>query len=1156
MSVRFVIGRAGTGKTHHCLAAIREQLAADPVADSRLVLLVPEQASLQMERALLSDSLRAVARAEVLSFRRLALRILQSSHLAQRQVLSAAARSMVLRTLIAKLGSRLKYYRRVERMPGFLDRLGRTVSELIEEGIAPDALDLNLPGDSAAQRAKFADIREIYNAYLRYLGDTRLDASQYLKLAGEHLPRCRSFDGAHFWVDGFAGFTGLEMTLLRDLAQRAERVEVSLLVDPAGFMAADREGDVDPTDLFARTLRTYLSLRDALIHTGCVIDEPLVLKPPAPRWPQGGNLAQLENGLAFLPADESESADAPRDVAVVEAPDRRTEVGFAVSQVCALVWREVEPLRYRDIALICRDLEPYHDLLSAALRERGIPFFIDRRRSVAHHPLVEFLRNAVSVAATGAGVEPMRLLLKTNLLGLDADAADALENYVLAHGIAGAPLWTESDWRFTRDAGRSKASADRAARRLAEVNRARRRVVAVLGDLLAAQDSTRTGAEWADVLRQLLDRADVDTHVETWSAEAAADGEVERAAEHRQVLDVVHELLDDLADALGDESLNVVDAAQIIEAGLSELTLGLIPPTVDQVLVGSIERSRHPDIKVAIVLGFNDGVFPSLASEDVVLNDEDRTRLADAGVYVRVTRKQRVLDERMLAYVALTRASSKLLLTYAAADDDGRALRPSPYLGDVQRALPSVAARRLGDPAQAGSTAQIWTARDLAAAMTLEFGKRIAAEPVGDERQVRWNDLYMIARGAESTRVILRDALASLTFRNEAQITPASVEAMITAPYTASVSELESFAACPFQRFARWGLKLRLRKEADLQPVDVGTVHHAILEAYLNECLERGERFADVNDADVLPRLERCAESIGVTLGREGELSSARDAYLLARSARDLDPIVQQQRRIAGGGAFRPRAAERRYGFDDEASLPALEIDTPMGRRVRIRGAIDRIDLAEVGDECLGVVVDYKRTRDKRLDLSRVFHGLSLQLLGYLLVLADQGATLAGRPIVPAGAFYVSLLRKYRAVDHPDDAGDDDDEVVGAVPRGLLDASRLAELDSDAPESGWSKLYKVYRKRDGSLGYADAGDAATAADFRALLDHTRQRLGELADRVLDGDVAVSPYRIQGFSPCQWCDMRAVCRFEFGDPGMRHLEALKRSQVFKRLAGEE
>ena len=49
MAVTFVLGRAGAGKTHYCLHAILSELAR-PDELRRLIFLVPEQASFQMER--------------------------------------------------------------------------------------------------------------------------------------------------------------------------------------------------------------------------------------------------------------------------------------------------------------------------------------------------------------------------------------------------------------------------------------------------------------------------------------------------------------------------------------------------------------------------------------------------------------------------------------------------------------------------------------------------------------------------------------------------------------------------------------------------------------------------------------------------------------------------------------------------------------------------------------------------------------------------------------------------------------------------------------------------------------------------------------------------------------------------------------------------
>ncbi|UCF35238.1 MAG: PD-(D/E)XK nuclease family protein [Phycisphaerales bacterium] len=218
-----------------------------------------------------------------------------------------------------------------------------------------------------------------------------------------------------------------------------------------------------------------------------------------------------------------------------------------------------------------------------------------------------------------------------------------------------------------------------------------------------------------------------------------------------------------------------------------------------------------------------------------------------------------------------------------------------------------------------------------------------------------------------------------------------------------------------------------------------------------------------------------------------------------------------------------------------------------------LRGYIDRVDLAELADEMLGIVIDYKRTRNKRLDLSSVYHGLSLQLVAYLLVLSEHGESLAGRPIRPIGAFYVSLLPQYEAVDHPSAAEIEAETFPGAYrPRGLLNAQGLQALDGQLGGSGRSQYFNVFRKKDGKVGHIDASDGAEPGDFQAILQHAAHKLATLADGILDGYVSVNPYRLKDFSPCSWCPMSSVCRFEMGLSDVRFLESLKRSEVFARV----
>ncbi|MEK7757955.1 MAG: hypothetical protein AAB385_12180, partial [Planctomycetota bacterium] len=404
MAVRFILGRAGSGKTYHCLDAVRRRLNQDPINGPRLILLVPEQASQQIEGAILRSpgEVTAAHRAEVLSFQRLAHRVLESVGGPVRQALTEPAQAMVLQHLTANLTGALRYYRRLDRLGGFVSRLGATITELIQEGVTPDELaaaGFMQRQDDPIHEAKLHDIRTIYSAYIEYLGRGRLDPHQHLRIARECFDRCEWLRGAEVWVDGFASLSGEEIQTLLALARLSVHTEITVLVDPRLCIGSShRPTDDSAASLFAKTLKTYQELHEYLADAGLQIEDALVLDGAPRRFHRCASLARLERSL-FMPSPQPDPEAVVEGVELIELPSRRIEVDYAVSRVCQWVQRPNAPYRYRDVAIIVRDLEPYHDLLTEALQSREIPFFIDRRRPMVHHPLVELLRGGAAVAA-------------------------------------------------------------------------------------------------------------------------------------------------------------------------------------------------------------------------------------------------------------------------------------------------------------------------------------------------------------------------------------------------------------------------------------------------------------------------------------------------------------------------------------------------------------------------------------------------------------------------------------------------------------------------------------------------------------------------------------------------------------------------------------
>lgn len=846
MSVRLIAGRAGSGKTQGCQTQIVRALADSLTQGPRLVMLVPEQAGLQMERGLLAMSpARVLGRCEVLSFRRLAHRILNDASGPMPTALTPLGRQMALRHLVSRHRKSLNELARVADRGGVIAALAGTIVELIQEGISPEQLETGAAAvsetdDPSATRLR--DLALLYRAYLDYLGSRRVDPEGVLDLARSRLEAVGWLDGAHVWIDGFAGLTRQQVRMVAAIAQRAAQVDVALLLDPERGRGRDLDAQPDDLSLFARTERTWFALARTIYEAGVPIEPPVLLTcETPPRFASSPILARLERGLFATPpttqepdskkpasstasSSSSSSSSSPpsspfsqslpssaaplsrtaalhdeaasprsrisasqtcdsspvQGVRLVAAPDRRTEVEAAVQAMVDLVQADGSGLRYRDVSIVVRSLEPYHELVSAALRTRGIPFFIDRRRPTHHHPLVQLVRSVLAMRAGGPFDEAVAMLLKSGLSGLSDEQADALENYVLAHGLVSPESWDEP-WRYppTPDEGevrrrpRKQPSVEnapvasdpvRAETRatvppeVQAIDAARRRLRQIIGDwwpVPSQQQGRPSCRAWMQQLYERLTRLNVPEQLGNWCDEAVARGDLDEAAEHEYAWTHLVKLFDETVDALGDERMTGRQLADVIEAGLAEFTLALAPATVDQVLVGSIERSRHPSVRAVFVLGFNDGEFPARPTDQGLLGDEERALLDRCGVELSRTRARQLLDERMLAYIAVTRPSRFLWVSYAETDEAGRALQPSPYLAHLRAAVPEAPVETLTRDAPeaigtAGQLAAMIARRARAWRQRADDGDPDASAPTGSRDPSRVECVNDTTRGGSS----------------------------------------------------------------------------------------------------------------------------------------------------------------------------------------------------------------------------------------------------------------------------------------------------------------------------------------------------------------------------------------------------------------------
>lgn len=1148
MALQLVLGRAGAGKTAYCLTAMRERLRRSPSGPA-LLLLVPEQATFQAEHALLADGLTGAMRAQVVGFRRLAYRVLEETGGAAKIPITDLGKRIILRRLLEQVRGQLRVFSRSADQYGFVDAVAAAITELKTYCITPAVLENRLtvlPEQNKLLADKMRDLLLLYQELEKFLQPRYTNPDDVLTLLAAKIPHTVLLRGAEVWVDGFVTFTPQEYAVLGAIMTTARHVTVTLCLDSRRPATCQ-----DETALFYAQEQTRRKLL-ALARERSVEVLPAVVLDDQPRRFSSPALAHLERCLGCRRLEEYRGEATA--IHVVAAANQRAEVEGAAREMLRLA-RE-QGWRWRDMAVVVRDIDTYAELIRGVFVDYDLPFFIDRRRDMSHHPLLELIRAALEIVNKNWSYEGIFRFLKTDLALLSRQNVDLLENYVLAHGLKGTQ-WTDGrPWRYRRRAltqEEGEAYDAKTARELAYINALRLRVVRLLAPFIREVRTHPDVVGVTTALYNLLQRLKVPQTLAAWAQASERAGRLDDALAHNQVWQGVMDVFDQLVEAFGREVLPLPEYANVLEAGLANLRLGLIPPGLDQVFVSSLERSRLSEVKAAFVLGVNDGVLPARHGDSGLFSDTERIHLEQAGMPLAPGARQRLFAEQYLAYVAFSRASKYLWLSYPLLDTQGEAQRPSYLVRRVLAIFPNIKEEFLpGEPDGVNDARFVAHPR-----RALSFlATRLRAAKNGQPIAPLWRQVYNWARQQPSLREPLRNIVAGLLYTNqERPLTRQTSRALYGPVMRASISKLEQYRACPFAHFLTYGLHLQERAVYKLSAPDLGQLFHAALKLIGDRLARDGCGWESLSHQNCRDLAAQAVDELAPRLVSEILASTNRYRYLTGKLRRIIARAVWTLSQHARQGLFRPLALE--YGFGDGQSAPGIKVTLSDGTVMVISGRIDRVDGLVQDDGTWLRVVDYK-SGSAGLKMLEVYYGLKLQLLTYLQVALRQAPALcSGRGASPAGILYFPVKDPLVQSNRPLVPAEAEREILRQLRMsGFVVAQPQVVANMDRNMNGHSDLISVGMTKDGR--FYKGTPVLTLAQFDALLAHVQRIFTVTGEAIVNGQVDIKPYKMAGRTPCTYCPYHAVCRFDRARPenGYRVIPAVSDEEALRRMAREQ
>lgn len=1132
MSVRFLIGRSGSGKTETCMNEIRHSLIESPDG-TPIIYLVPEQMTFLSEYKLIkTPGLDGMIRSQVYSFTRLAWRILQETGGMSRYHLNSTGISMLIRKIIEEKKDELKLFQKAADKNGFIQQIEQMMTEFKRYCIQPEELaakqmELSESGNSGnALLDKLHDLEIIYSNFEKSIIDKYVDSEDYFQLLSNKAEESAYLKQADVYIDGFFSFTPQEYNIINQLMKVCKNVTITLTLDKPF-----KELPPDDLHLFRMSGETSQTLYEMAKNNGQQVEE--VVFEGAYRWSHP-SLRHLQAHFEKRPPVPFEGEAA---ISIAQAVNRRAEIEGIARKINSLV-RENE-WRYREIAVLVRNANEYKDMISTIFADYNIPFFIDQKRTMQNHPVIELIRSTLEIIHGNWRYEPIFRAVKTELLfpaKLKSDSLrekmDRLENYVLAYGIQGLK-WTKKDrWTYRRMKGlelEKIAQTDSEQKLEQEINELRDMITAPILRLSRRLKKAETGRSYCEALYLYLEEIDVPLKIEQWQMTEEENGNLVKSREHSQAWNAVIELLDQYVEMLGNEEVTLKRFSDVLDAGMETLQFSIVPPAMDQVVTADLERSRVADIKAAFVIGLNEGVLPAKFPEEGVLADVDRENLLSSGMKVAPATRTKLLDEEFLAYKAFVTPSEWLFLSYPLANEEGKALMPSPYIKRMMDIFPAVQESfYMSDPAELPEEEQLGFAANLNTALTyltsqLQLKKR--NYPIYD----LWWDTYNIYLQNDQWRERAKKVLSSLNYENRtANLNDQVSTELYGDQIQASVSRMELFHSCPFSHYAQHGLRLRERQIYRLDAPDIGELFHAALK-YITETVMIKELDWNAMTREQCEILAKEAvEMLAPKLQNEILLSSNRHHYI----KRKLEQIISRASFImsehAKASGFSPVGLE--LGFGPKGELPSLTFPLKNGSKMELVGRIDRVDKAQDSNGVYLRVVDYKSSA-KDLNVNEVYYGLSLQMLTYLDIIIAHSEDLIGLNADPAGVLYFHVHNPMISAAKMLSIDELEKEIFKKFKMNglLLGEENVVKLMDQTLETGDSPIISAGFNKDGSL--SKRSKVANKQEFNDLRRFVRHKYTATGNQIIDGQVDISPYKMKDRTPCTFCSFKSVCQFD-------------------------
>ena len=1116
--LRLYAGRENIDKERFIYDSIRER-------GGETLVLVPDQYTLVAEeQALAMLGADCLFDVEILSMNRLGLRVLTEQGIESVRMLDKYGRFMLLSMLVKEHAGDFEIFKRVAGKQTFTAMLNDFISEFKQQDCTLEELQEMLAeaGSDPILEAKLKELSGVIAAYEEAIGGRYTDSEDYISVYVSAIKDSALARGKTFWIYGYDSITPKFASAVMELAKAAE--SVNFIVNSSDFGLDEM-------------LTASLAGLAAEQGVECSLEEIGRGYESA----RSETITRMEKGLwkDVLPAEERmRNADfVPEDLTLVCAANPYYEAESAA----AYIWHLVRDLGYkmREIQVIANDEGAMQPIIRRVFAEYGLPVFADTSRDISDSAAVGFIVNLLDFTAHRGHSPFLFAMLKTGLSGFDDADIEDLENYAREFRIKGS-MW-EKPFKYGRDGIEDEVFVrlDLMRERISSAI-ARLEEIAKPGKAADPDGDTSPGSVSRfirDFKKYLDEEWQLAEHIEEAAAAQDAAGLHDEAQRLTQSFAKAMELLGQIDEIMGGSPVDLAGFTEIYKAGLSDVEVGVIPPTVDGLSMGTMIRTRPRRMRAAVILGACEGVMPLKPETEGLFSVDEKEYFKQKGFPLGNLSEIKINEENAAMYRMMARPSEKIYMSWSMTDSEGNDMEPSPVVEAVRSLFPRIDTDGLirrdiiseGHKAylEAGAVDAVNTADDGMRHLINRIKGSGGPDPLtramlrwyADHRQDELDTMLMAAAYDNDPRPLGRGTAKQLFGRSDGRL-------------VMSASSIGSYIDCPFRYFIDRGLRPREERSFGSDARSVGDIYHECLMAVARQLIAEPELLAKLSVSDAAGGTPADAGGMPAANGETAETDTLEELVTSALdelskdyrgglfiSTGNEDYRMSRIREICAGAA---RAMASQLAADSVTDAVFEESFGRHGRfepirfkvgddEVLVEGKIDRADVMDIGGDDRVRIIDYKTGSDK-LDIWKMRQGYKMQLMIYLISASSGGLS-------PAGMFYFNIKDPIESANDKDAKKTED-----LINRPAEDEFRLKGAFIDEEGVLTAMPEKVL---------SSAKNKISREEYEEARSDVLARIEETAAGILSGKIGINPLKNDSKLACSYCDYKAICRRDRG-----------------------